>query len=64
MTSSPISSWQIDKEKVETVTILFSWASKSLPMVTREHIKKQRRDFANKGLSSQSFGFSSGHVRM
>ena len=34
MTSSPISSWQIDKEKVETVTILFSWAPKSLQMVT------------------------------
>ena len=24
----------------------------------RQHIKKQRHDFANKGLSSQSFGFS------
>ena len=28
----------------------------------RQHIKKQRRYFANKGLSSQSFGFSSSHV--
>ena len=28
----------------------------------RQHIKKQRRYFANKGLSSQSYGFSSGHV--
>ena len=34
MTSSPISSWQIDNEKVETATILFSWAPKSLQMVT------------------------------
>ena len=30
----------------------------------RQHIKKQRYYFANKGLSSQSYGFSSGHVWM
>ena len=30
----------------------------------REHIKKQRHHFANKGLSSQSYGFSSSHVWM
>ena len=30
----------------------------------REHIKKQRHYFANKGPSSQSYGFSSGHVWM
>ena len=30
----------------------------------RQHIKNQRHYFANKGLSSQSYGFSSGHVRM
>ena len=29
-----------------------------------QHIKKQRRYFANKGLSSQGYGFSSGHVWM
>ena len=29
-----------------------------------QHIKKQRHYFANKGLSSQSYGFSCGHVRM
>jgi len=28
----------------------------------RKHIKKQRHYFANKGLSSQSYGFSSSHV--
>ena len=28
----------------------------------RQHIKKQRYYFANKGLSSQSYGFSSSHV--
>ena len=30
----------------------------------RQHIQKQRRYFANKGLSSQGYGFSSGHVWM
>ena len=30
----------------------------------RQHIKKQRRYFANKGLSSQSYGFSSSQVGM
>ena len=30
----------------------------------REYIKKQRHHFANKSLSSQSFGFSSSHVWM
>ena len=34
MASSPITSWQIDGETVETVTNLFSWAPKSLLMVT------------------------------
>ena len=28
----------------------------------RQHMKKQRHYFANKGLSSQSYGFSSSHV--
>ena len=28
----------------------------------RQHIKKQRHYFANKGLSSQGYGFSSSHV--
>ena len=31
---------------------------------TRQHIKKQRHYFANKGLSSQGYGFFSGHVWM
>ena len=30
----------------------------------RQHIKKQRHYFANKGLSIQGYGFSSGHVWM
>ena len=61
---------------------LFSWAPKSLQMVTaamklkdassleekydqtRQHIKKQRHCFANKGPSSQRYGFSSSHAWM
>ena len=30
----------------------------------RQHIKKQRHCFVNKGLSSQGYSFSSGHVSM
>ena len=30
----------------------------------RQHIKKQRHYFSNKGLSGQGYGFSSGHVWM
>ena len=33
MASGPITSWQIDRETMETMT-LFSWAPKSLQMVT------------------------------
>ena len=54
---------------------LFLGTPKSLQMVTlapwkksydqpRQHIKKQRHYFANKGPSSQSYGFSSSHVWM
>ena len=34
MTSGPITSWQIDGEKGKKLQILFSWAPKSLQMVT------------------------------
>ena len=34
MASSPIISWQIDGETMETLTVSFSWALKSLQMVT------------------------------
>ena len=78
--SGPIASWQTDRETMGIVT-LFSWAPKSLLMVTavmklklapwkksydqpRQHIQKQRHYFADKGLSSQSYGFSSSHVWM
>ena len=80
MTSGPITSWQIDGETVETVTEFILGAPKSLQMVTaamklkdswkksydlpRQDIKKQRHYFANKGPSSQSYGFSNSHVCM
>ena len=34
MASSPITSWQIDGETMETVTDFIFWAAKSLQMVT------------------------------
>ena len=34
MASGLITSWQIDEETVETMAFLFSWARKSLQMVT------------------------------
>ena len=34
MASSPITSWQIDMETMETVTDFIFWGSKSLQMVT------------------------------
>ena len=34
MASVPITSWQIDGETMDTVTDLFSWAPKSLQIVT------------------------------
>ena len=82
MTATPITSWHIDGETMETVTNLIFWAPKSLQMVTaamklknvcsleekfdqpRQLIKKQRHYFANKGPSSQSYGFSSSQVKM
>ena len=78
MVSDPITSWQIDGEKVEAVTNFSSWAPKSLQTVTvamklkdtcflegkLDCIKKQRHHFPNKGLYSQSYGFSSSHVQM
>ena len=40
MASGPITSWQIDGETMETVRHLFSWAPKSLQMVTAAMILK------------------------
>ena len=39
-------------------------SSSSSSSSSRQHIQKQRHYFANKGLSSQSYGFSSSHVWM
>ena len=55
------------------LSCLLHWQVGSLPLAlpgkplgssTQQHIKKQRHYFANKGLSSQSYGFSSSHVWM
>ena len=79
MASSPITSWQIDGEAVTNfiflgfritadgdcsheIKILAPW-KKSYDQ-SRQHIKKERHSFANKGPSSQSYGFSSSHVWM
>ena len=82
MASSPITSWQIDGETMETVTDFIFLGSKitidgdcshEIKRLApwkksydqpRQHIKKQRPDLADKGPSSQSYGFSSSHVWM
>ena len=80
--SSPITSWQIDGETMETERLYFlglqnhcrwwlqPWNKKTIAPQKksydqpRQHIKKQRHYFANKGPSSQSYGFSCSHVWM
>ena len=72
MASSPITSWQVDGETMATLRdfILGGFKiSADAPWKKsydqpRQHIKKQRHYFANKGPSSQSSGLSSGHVWM
>ena len=79
MVSGPITSWQIDGETVTDFIFLgckinadgeCSHESKTLPPwkksydQPKQHIKKQRHYFADKGLSSQSYGFSSSYVWM
>ena len=66
MASGPITSWQINQETVETVTDFILGGSKIIAdgdcsHEIRQHIKKQRHYFANKGPSHQSYGFSSSH---
>ena len=78
MAFGPITSWEIDGETVsdfifggskitvdgvcshEIKKTLASW-KKSYDQ-PRQHIKKQRHYFADKGLSNQCYGFSSSHV--
>ena len=79
MESCRITSWQIDGETVadfilggikittdgdcsHEVKMLAPW--KESYDQPRQHIKKQRHYFTNKGPSSQSYGFSSSHVEM
>ena len=81
MASSPITSWKIDEETVETVSDFIIGGSKittdgdcsheikRLLLLGRRAMtnldsifKKQRHHFANKGPSSQGYGFSSIHV--
>ena len=82
MASSPITSWQIEWEKVEAVRDFIFLDSKALWTVTAavklRHLllgrkamtnldnilKKQRHHFADKGLCSQNYGFSSSQVQM
>ena len=74
VTSSPITSWQINGETMRNFVFLcskitsygecsheiktFSPSKESYDQ-PRQHIKKQRHYFASKGLSCQSYGFSS-----
>ena len=80
MASGPITSWQIDGETVSDFIFLGSKITadgdcsheikrpltpwKEIYDQPRQHIEKQRHYFANKGPSSQGYGFSSGHVWM
>ena len=76
MTSGPIISWQIDGETMETETEFIFLGSKitadgdcsheikKIIIITysRQHIKKEKPHFANKGPCSQNYDFSSSHV--
>ena len=65
MTSSPITSWQIDGETVETVRDFIFLGSKITADGDCSHeIKIKTETVANEGPSSQGYGFSSGHVWM
>ena len=82
MASSPITSWQMDGETMETVTDFIFLGSKITTYgdcshemkrclllgrklwQPRQHIKNQKRYFAEKSLYSQSYVLSNSHVRM
>ena len=80
MAFGPITSWQIDGETVADFIFWGSKITadgdcgheikrclllgRKVVTKPRQHIKKQRHYFANKCLSSQSYGFSSSHVWM
>ena len=52
------------KESDMTEKLHFTTPWKEIYVQPRQHIKKQRHYFANKGLSCQGYGFSSGQVWM
>ena len=74
MASGPITSWQIDVETIKTVRDFIFLGSKITAdgdysdeirrrlLLGRKVMTKQRHYFANKGPSSQNYGFSSSHV--
>ena len=77
MASGPTTSWQINGETVIDFIFVGSKITadgdcsyeikrhlllKKSYDQPRQYIKKQRHYFANKGLSSQSYGFSSSHI--
>ena len=79
MASGPITTWQTDGETMETVSDFIFLGSKITADGDCSHeikrclllgrkavtiIKKQRHYFANKGLYSQSYGFSSSHIQI
>ena len=79
MASGPITSWEIDGETVSEFIFLGSKITADgdcsheikrrlllgrKAMTNLDSFKKQRHYFANKGPSSQGYGFSSGHVWM
>ena len=74
MASGSSTPWQIDGKTMETVRVFIFLGSKITAAMKlkdacslgkkkieklRKHIKKQRHYFANKGPSTQSYGFSS-----
>ena len=72
MASGPITLWEIDGETVADFIFLGCPSheiKRHIPLKEsydqpRQHIEKQRHYFVHKGLSSQGYGFSSGHVWM
>ena len=77
MASGPITSWQIDREKMETMTDFIFTSSKIMldsdcsqefgrkAMTNLDSIIKSRNiTFVDKALNSQSYAFSSSHVWM
>ena len=72
MASGPITSWQVDGEKVETVAdfILFSHEIKRRLLLGRKVMTNLDSIFKSRDItlltksSSQGYGFSSGHVWM